>query len=100
MKVPFALFGLMLSIAATSALPAQAEPNGEQGRARKEMLAGKVRPLREIESMVLPQMAGMQYLGPEYDPDMMIYRLKFIRDGHVVFVDVDARSGRIISQTR
>ena len=40
--------------------------------------------------------AGMQYLGPEYDPAAMAYRLKFIRDGRVVFVDVDARSGQII----
>ena len=42
----------------------------------------------------------MQYLGPEYDPAAMVYRLKFIRDGRVVFVDVDARSGQVISQSR
>ncbi|HEX8056429.1 MAG TPA: PepSY domain-containing protein, partial [Novosphingobium sp.] len=39
-------------------------------------------------------------LGPEYDPAAMVYRLKFIRQGRVVFVDVDARSGTIISQSR
>ena len=43
-------------------------------------------------------MPGMQYLGPEYDPAAMAYRLKFIRDGRVVFVDVDARSGQVINQ--
>lgn len=45
-------------------------------------------------------MPGMQYLGPEYDAAAMAYRLKFIRDGRVVFVDVDARSGSILGQSR
>jgi uncharacterized membrane protein YkoI len=30
----------------------------------------------------------------------MAYRLKFIQNGKVFFVDVDARSGRIIGRTR
>jgi hypothetical protein len=38
----------------------------------------------------------MQYLGPEYDPAAMVYRLKFIREGHVMFVDVDARTGQVL----
>ncbi|MGD9663585.1 MAG: PepSY domain-containing protein, partial [Novosphingobium sp.] len=29
----------------------------------------------------------------------MAYRLKFIRDGRVMFVDVDARTGRIIRRS-
>ena len=43
---------------------------------------------------------GMQYLGPEYDPAAMAYRLKFIRDGRVIFVDVDARTGQVLRQSR
>mgnify|MGYP000850427515 CR=1 FL=1 len=43
-------------------------------------------------------MNGAQYLGPEYDPVALAYRLKFIRDGRVIFVDVDARTGSIIRQ--
>ena len=82
------------------ALPAQAEPNKEQGQVRKDMRAGNVRSLREIERRVLPTMPGMQYLGPEYDPAAMAYRLKFIRNGRVVFVDVDARSGQVLQQNR
>lgn len=81
-------------------LPALAEPGREQGQVRRDMRAGNVRSLREIEGRVLPQMPGMQYLGPEYDPSAMAYRLKFIRDGRVVFVDVDARSGTVIGQRR
>jgi hypothetical protein len=85
---------------AVPTLPALAEPGGEQGSVRKEMRAGNVRSLREIEQRVLPTMPGMEYLGPEYDPAAMVYRLKFIRQGRVVFVDVDARSGTIIGQSR
>lgn len=94
---------LALGAAATFALfqpspSAVAAPGDEQGQVRKDMRAGAVRPLREIEGKVLPMMSGMQYLGPEYDPTAMAYRLKFIRDGRVVFVDVDARSGQILGR--
>lgn len=75
-------------------------PGDEQGQARKELRAGNVRSLREIEQRVLPTMPGAQYLGPEYDPAAMAYRLKFIRDGRVIFVDVDARTGAVMRQSR
>lgn len=71
----------------------------EQGQVRKEMRAGNVRSLREIEGRVLPQMRGLQYLGPEYDAAAMAYRLKFIREGVVVWLDVDARTGQIIRRS-
>lgn len=81
-------------------IPAHAEPPNEQGEVRKEMRAGNVRSLRDIERRVLPMMPDAQYLGPEYDPTAMAYRLKFIRNGRVLFVDVDARSGAILNQSR
>ena len=81
-------------------MPAHAEPGREQGQVRKEMRAGNVRSLREIEGRVLPTMPGMQYLGPEYDPLAVAYRLKFIDKGRVVFVDVDARSGKVLTTSR
>ncbi len=95
----FASALLIMSFAVPS-LPALAEPGKEQGQVRKDMRAGNVRSLREIERRVLPTMQGMQYLGPEYDPAAMAYRLKFIRNGRVVFVDVDARSGEVLHQNR
>lgn len=42
----------------------------------------------------------MEYLGPEEDPVSGAYRFKFINNGRVYFVDVDARTGRIIGQSR
>ncbi|PKB25116.1 hypothetical protein B0I00_0300 [Novosphingobium kunmingense] len=88
-----------LAVLATP-LPVIAGPGGEQGQARKELRAGNVRSLREIEQRVLPTMGGSQYLGPEYDPAAMAYRLKFIRDGRVIFVDIDARTGQVMRQSR
>ncbi len=82
------------------AISAQAAPGDAQGEVRRELHAGAVRPLRDIERHVLPMMPGMQYLGPEYDTSAMAYRLKFIRDGRVVFVDVDARTGQVIKESR
>jgi hypothetical protein len=72
----------------------------EQGSVRREMRAGNVQSLRDIERKIVPAMRGMEYLGPEYDPAAVAYRLKFIRDGRVVFVDVDARTGRILGESR
>ncbi|HUD29589.1 MAG TPA: PepSY domain-containing protein [Novosphingobium sp.] len=77
-----------------------AESGGEQGEARKERKAGNILSIRQIEQIVLPRMSGKQYLGPDYDAAAMAYRLKFIQDGKVYFVDVDARTGRIIGQSR
>ena len=87
-------------MAASVPIAGAAEPGGEQGQARKERQAGNILSIRQIEKIVLPRMSGMQYLGPEYDPAAMAYRLKFIENGKVHFVDVDARTGRIIGQTR
>jgi uncharacterized membrane protein YkoI len=81
-----------------SAAPAYAAPKPDQQSARKQMGEGKVLSLRQIESIVLPTMRGKEYLGPEYDQDSKIYRLKFVDDGRVVFVDVDARTGRTLSK--
>lgn len=94
------ILSVLLLAIPLAAVPSVAEPGREQGQIRKEMRAGTVRSLREIERRVLPTMPGAQYLGPEYDPAAMAYRLKFIRDGRVSFVDVDARTGQIINQSR
>jgi len=91
---------LAASTVVVTAMPVCADQVSEQGQLRRERRAGTVRSTREIEQIVLPQMSGMQYLGPEYDAAAMAYRLKFIQNGRVVFIDVDARSGRIIGRSR
>ena len=72
----------------------------EQGEARREMSAGNAMKLRDIERRVVPTMGDAEYLGPAYDPTAKAYRLKFIKKGRVIFVDVDARTGRILHRSR
>ena len=91
------LFAALLVLTAS---PVLARPSGAQVEARKELQAGNIRPIREIERIVIPRMPGAQYLGFDYNPDAYAYRLKFIRDGHVIYVDVDARSGDVIREVR
>lgn len=86
--------------AVAAGVVAQEQSRSDQGTARREMRAGNQLSLREIERRVLPTMRGAEYLGPSYDSTARAYRLKFIRDGRVTYVDVDARTGRIISRTR
>ena len=106
MKTIYALFAaaVLASLgsppASASDFAVQQQSRGDQGEARKEMKAGNQLSLREIERRVVPQMRGYEYLGFAYDAPARAYRLKFIKDGRVVNVDVDARTGRIINRSR
>jgi len=70
-----------------------------QGAASQRRQLGQNLPVREIERRVIPRMPGAQYLGFDYDPSTDIYTLKFLRDGSVIWVDVDGRSGRIVRRS-
>ena len=65
-------------------------------RARRD---GRLLPLREIEARVVPTMQGAQYIGVDFDAGTGVYTLKFLRDGVVIWVDVDGRSGQVIGRT-
>tara|TARA_R110002033_G_scaffold59519_3_gene109418 strand:- start:267 stop:575 length:309 start_codon:yes stop_codon:yes gene_type:complete len=86
--------------AVTPQLVSAMDRRGEQNEARAQMMAGQVKSIRSIENQILPRMSGSEYIGPEFDPSAQVYRLKFIRDGRVVFIDVDGRTGTILRQTR
>lgn len=98
---------LIAGVGAASAAPAAAadilfvqdQSRSDQGDARREMRAGNQLSLREIERRILPQMRESEYLGPSYDSTARAYRLKFIKDGRVTYIDVDARTGRIINRS-
>ena len=94
-----ALAAAGLAVAAPAAA-AQEQSLSDQGEARREAQAGTQLSLREIERRILPQMRGSEYLGPAYDSTARAYRLKFIREGRVTYVDVDARTGRVIGRSR
>jgi uncharacterized membrane protein YkoI len=95
-----ASLAVALAAGAVAGLSAQDYARADQEEARREMQAGHQLSLREIERRVLPQMQGSEYLGPAYDSVARAYRLKFIKDGRVSYVDVDARTGRIIGRSR
>jgi len=78
---------------------ADARRQRDQDRAFAQRQAGQILPLHDIEGRIVPQMRGCDYLGPEFDANSGVYRLKFMRGGTVIFVDVDGRNGRIIGRS-
>jgi len=67
----------------------------------RETREGMIRPLQSIEASVVPQMKrqGATYIGAEYDSQSLRYRLKFMNDGSVIWVDVDGRNGAVVAQS-
>jgi uncharacterized membrane protein YkoI len=90
------LLPLLLAAPLAAAAPAQQRDQQQAWRQRQQ---GRILPLREIEARVLPTMRGSQYLGFDFEGDSGVYTLKFLRDGVVIWVDVDGRSGQIIGRT-
>jgi uncharacterized membrane protein YkoI len=99
--LPF-LAGAMLAGGAVLAPALAQQKHSDQESARKETRAGRMLSLREIEGIVVPKVERMgrnvQYLTPEFDDVARAYRLKFIDNskGQVIWVDVDARTGKIL----
>ncbi|MEE4205228.1 MAG: hypothetical protein V2I39_02980 [Erythrobacter sp.] len=98
-----ALGALVAPASAAARVPAdfsQEQSRSDQGEARKAMKAGNIKTISEIERLVLPRMRGAEYLGFAYDATARAYRLKFIKEGRVINVDVDGATGRIINRSR
>src|SRR5688572_32922116 len=100
MRKLFAFSVAAALVAGGLAVPASAQSRGDQASAREEMRAGRNLPVREIERRVVPQMRGHDYLTLEYHPEASAYRLKFLKEGQVVWVDVDARTAKILRISR
>jgi hypothetical protein len=87
--------------------PASADPpprpvrHSDQDDARRAMLDGYVMPFSVLKRRVEQQIGGdAQYLGSEFIPDRNSYRLKYMRDRNVLWVDVDGRTGDITGWAR
>lgn len=96
MRITFTLF-LAAVAAAVTAAPATAERPRDQDRAFQATREGRSMPLPMIERRVLPGMGDADYLGPEFDG--RTYRLKFMRGGRVIWIDVDAATGRVVGRS-
>ena len=87
----------LAAIAAMVATPSYAEAGqrGEQDAARRAMLDGQTMPFSLIKRRVDAAMGGATYLGAEFNQASNRYRLKYVKDGKVVWVDADGRTGDI-----
>lgn len=101
-KLFFSIATGALLVTGLTAAPATGQGRGDQESARKEMRAGNVMTLRQIERVVVPQIERrgpkVKYLTPEWDEVARAYRLKFVdnENGRMIWVDVDARNARIL----
>ena len=97
MKTPLLVLALAASTVVGFAV-GDARPPRDEDAVYGGRKAGQLLPLPEIESRVVPRMAGARYIGPEIIDDAH-YRLKFMRGNSVIWVDVDGRTGAIIGRT-
>ena len=88
---------LLAVLAAAAPLPG--DQDRESVQAWRATRQGRVLPLKEIERRVVPMMKGAQYIGFDLELPSGVYTLKFLKNGNVIWVDVDGRSGKILGQT-
>jgi hypothetical protein len=84
--------------AAVTGAPALADPPRDADRAFRNKEQGRSMPLPQLERRVMPFMGGADYLGPELNGGA--YRMKFMQNGRVIWVDVDPQTGRIIRRSK
>ena len=80
-----------------SSTPTLANPPRDADKAFENTRKGRSMPLPQLERRVMPFMGGADYLGPELNGG--VTRMKFMREGRVIWVDVDGQ-GRIIRRSR
>jgi len=100
-RIAMRLYRTLLPAALAAGLfatPALADPPRDAERAFEQRVQGRSMPLPSIERRVMPLMPGADYLGPELNGKT--YRLKFVRNGRVIWVDVDAATGKIKGRSR
>jgi uncharacterized membrane protein YkoI len=91
---------LFAALGAAAIATADARPRDrEQDEIFRKTQEGRIMPLRAIENRILPHMRGFDYIGPEFHLAAGRYRLKFMRGGQVVWIDVDARTGEIVGKS-
>ena len=61
---------------------------------------GQVMPFSMIKRRVDAAVGGATYVGSEFNPSSNRYRLKYVKNGKVMWVDADGRTGDIIAMAR
>ena len=69
----------------------------DQRTALELVQSGAIMRLNDILTIIQPQVAGT-LVGADLDVETRIYRLRFMNNGNVINVDVDARTGQRLSR--
>jgi hypothetical protein len=98
------LTGLILACAGPAPAPQPVAPepivqSRDQDAALAARRQGRTLPLSEIQRRVIPAMQGAKYLGFDFDSASAVYTLKFLREGSLIWVMVDGRSGSVIGRS-
>ncbi len=89
-----AAIGLAAPVAAVDAQGRGLERGREQDNAYRAMQQGQILPLPEIRARI--RVPGATFIGAEFDG--RVYRLKYMRGSDVIWIDVDAQTGRILAR--
>jgi hypothetical protein len=97
-----ALLLLAAAAVAMATVPAHARGGGDNQRGLSEQDAayratqqGRILPLPMIRARI--RVPGATFIGAEFI-DGRIYRLKFMRGTEVIWIDVEAHTGRVIGR--
>ena len=85
------------TVMAAGGAPAAHRP--DQDAALDAVRRGRSQPLPMLERRVVPQVKGDYLRGSEYDEGSNTYRMKFMRGGTVIWIDVDGRTGQIVRRS-
>jgi uncharacterized membrane protein YkoI len=84
------MIALALGLATPIIMPAAA---GIENEVQRLVEIGAIMPFETIRNRVVSQVKG-DYVGAEFDSATLTYRFRFLVDGRVINVDVDARTGK------
>jgi len=95
----FLLLLLAIGLAESPTLAEAAGPRGlqrdrDQNAAYRAMQEGRILSLPEIRARI--RLPGGEFIGAEFDG--RVYRLKYMRGADVIWIDVDARTGRVLGR--
>ena len=91
------LSALMLGVA-LSASTASSAMSGVENQVRDLVQAGEILPFDAIQKNVRAQTQG-DYVGADFDAGTRTYRFRFLVNGNVINVDVDARTGERVHRS-
>jgi len=93
MRNPLATLSLAILVLASSPASAERNRSREQDALRDGVRSGEYLPYQEMRARAQGKVDG-RMIGSEFDPGTGRYRFKFDRNGSVIWMDMDGRTGR------